>query len=95
MEKFEFKQLTPSQNKKIKTQNIDFLKDIDVNLEFKLGEIKYPLLDILDLKPGSLINLNKEVPEILISADGEEIGKGEVVILDDTIHIRIKEIKKK
>lgn len=94
MEKYNFKQLNPEVRKENK-QNINFLNDIDVKLEFKLGETKYPILDILELKPGSLINLNKDIPEILITADGITIGTGEVVMVDETIHVRVKEITKK
>ena len=95
MDKYRFNELKKEKENENTKQKINFLKDIDIELEFKLGKITYPILDILELKPGSLLNLDKEFLDIAIEIDGNTIGKGEIVIVNDKIHIKVKEITKK
>lgn len=74
--------------------NIDILKELEVDFTVEFASRKIKMNDVLNLKLGEVINLNKEVNEPLkILVNGKEIAKGEVVVMEEEFGIRITEIK--
>ncbi|MGV3489409.1 MAG: flagellar motor switch phosphatase FliY [Tuberibacillus sp.] len=73
--------------------NIDLLLDIPLKVTVELGQTKKSIKDILDLSPGSVIELDKlagEPVDVLINH--KPIAKGEVVVIDENFGVRITEI---
>ena len=76
-------------------ENIDIIKDVMLQITVELGKTVKPIDEILDFKPGSVLELDKVVGESLdILANGKKIAMGEVVVIDENYSIRITDIVK-
>jgi flagellar motor switch protein FliN/FliY len=76
-------------------RNIDLIMDIEVEVMVRLGESVVPLKDIQRLRPGSILNLDKETdaPVELVVND-RVIAKGELVVVgSDHFALRITEVE--
>ena len=81
----------PKKIEKSKTYNL--LLDVDLELSAILGETDIPLQKVLDITKGTIIELdNKTAQPIKLLANGCEIAKGEVVIIEDNFGLRITNI---
>ena len=94
MEIYKFNKLEQPQIKKVQN-NINLLKDIKTRIDINLDKVEYPLTDILTLRPGSLIEINKDEAEFDLEISGNMIGKGELVVADNKLYIRVKKIGQK
>ena len=73
-----------------KTYNL--LLDVDLELSAILGETDIPLKKVLDITKGTIIELdNKTTDPIKLLANGSEVARGEVVIIEDNFGLRITE----
>jgi len=82
---------TASENHSIR--NIDLLLDVPLRVTVELGRTRKRVKDILELGPGSVIELDKlagEPVDVLINE--KPIAKGEVVVIDENFGVRITEI---
>jgi flagellar motor switch protein FliN/FliY len=71
----------------------DHLLDTEVLFESELGRVEMSLKDILNLQKGSVIDLNKPAGESAeVYINGRIIGKGEVMVYEKNLAIRINEI---
>jgi len=69
------------------------LTDIGVELVSELGSITMSVKDFMKLKKGSVINLEKPAGEsIELYINKKIIGKGEVIVFEDNLAVRINEI---
>jgi flagellar motor switch protein FliN len=79
---------------KEKTENsLDLLLDIQMKVVVELGRTVLKIKDILELGPGSIIELDKlsgEPVDILVN--GSLVAKGEVVVIDENFAIRISDV---
>ena len=83
----------PKKIEKSKTYNL--LLDVELELSAILGETDISLKKVLDITKGSIIELdNKTIAPIKLLANGSEIAKGEVVIIEDNFGLRITDISK-
>nr|WP_309147160.1 flagellar motor switch phosphatase FliY [Terrilactibacillus laevilacticus] len=74
-------------------QNIGMLMDIPLNISVELGSTKKTIKEVLELGPGSIIELEKLAGEpIDILVNQKYIAKGEVVVVDENFGVRITEI---
>ncbi len=74
-------------------QNIDLILDVPLELSVVLGKTKRTVKDILDLEPGSIVELDKYAEEPLeVFANGKLIAHGEVVVIEESFGIRINNI---
>ena len=79
-------------NKKEK-YDIDLVLDIPLDVSVELGRVTMPVNDLLQLGPGSIIELTKLVGEPLhIYINNKMIAKGEVVVMDEKFGIRVTDI---
>jgi flagellar motor switch protein FliN/FliY len=81
----------PIQESEVK--NLGMLLDIPLQVTVELGRTKRSVKDILDLSPGSIIELDKlagEPVDILIN--NRLIAKGEVVVIDENFGVRVTDI---
>ena len=81
------------QVKKKEKYDIDFVLDIPLDVSVELGRVTMPVNDLLQLGPGSIIELAKLVGEPLhIYINNKMIAKGEVVVMDEKFGIRVTDI---
>jgi flagellar motor switch protein FliN/FliY len=73
--------------------NIGLLMDVPLQVTVELGRTRKLIRDILELAPGSIIELDKLAGEpVDILVNSKLIAKGEVVVIDDNFGVRITEI---
>ena len=78
----------PKRIEKSKTYNL--LLDVELELSAILGETDTTLKKVLDITKGSIIELdNKTIDPIKLLANGKEIARGEVVIIEDNFGIKV------
>lgn len=76
--------------------NIEILLDVPMRASVELGASKMYIKDILDLTPGSIVELNRNVGDpVDLLLNGRLIAKGEVVVVDDNFGFRITDFVKK
>jgi len=75
--------------------NIDLILDIEVEVMVRLGESVVPLKEIQRLRPGSIINLDKDTDApVEFVVNDRVIAKGELVVVgSDHFALRITEIE--
>jgi flagellar motor switch protein FliN len=74
-------------------RNIDLLLDVELDAALRFGQREMLLRDILELRPGSVIELDRKVQEpaeLLVA--GRVIARGDVVIVDGNYGLRITHI---
>lgn len=72
----------------------NLVKNTKVPVEVVLGSTKESLKDILDYKPGKIIELDKLAGEpVEIRANGAVVGTGEVVVVNEKFGVRIVDLK--
>ncbi len=84
-----------SEEEKTKTHplNYDKLIDISVKLVTELGSTKITVAEYLKLTKGSVIDLGKPAGEsVELYVNQKILGKGEVMVYEDNLAIRINEI---
>lgn len=76
-------------------ENIELIMDVQLEVTVELGRTKRSIKDILELAPGSIIELNKLSGEpIDILVNGKVVARGEVVVIEENFSIRVTEILK-
>jgi len=73
--------------------NMDSLLDISVEISVEIGRTKMPIGQLLSLSKGSIIELNKIAGESVdILVNGKLLGKGEIVVVNERLGVKIVEI---
>ncbi|MCX6076242.1 MAG: flagellar motor switch protein FliN [Campylobacterales bacterium] len=73
--------------------NYSGLLDMEVEFVADLGETELSVAEILKLEKGSIIDLKKPAGESVESyVNGRIIGKGEVMVYEKNLAIRINEV---
>lgn len=76
-------------------QNIDMLMDLELPVIIELGRTSMFIRDILDLGPGSIVELNKLSGEpVDLYVNDKKFALGEVVVIDENFGIRITDLVK-
>ena len=74
-------------------RNIDIILDVPLDISVELGKTKKSIKEILELGPGSIIQLDKLAGEpVDFIVNGKLIAKGEVVVIDENYGLRISAI---
>ena len=73
--------------------SLEFLQDVPVTITARLGQTVLPIGEILQLGPGAVLELDREVGQpVDLTVRGMVFAKGEVVVVDGHFAIRIKEL---
>lgn len=76
-------------------ENIGLIMDVPLEVTVELGRTQKSIADILDMAPGTIIELDKIAGEpIDILVNGKFVAKGEVVVIEESFGIRVTEIIK-
>jgi flagellar motor switch protein FliN len=75
-------------------EEIGHLADVPIDVEIELARKQIAVRDILALAQGSVIKMPRSAGEnIDILAGGAVIGSGEIVIIEDTVGVRITDFR--
>jgi flagellar motor switch protein FliN len=75
------------------TRNLDVLLDIELPLAVRFGQTELPLLTLVRLGPGSVIDLKRSADEpVDVMVSGKVIARGEVVVVDGNYGVRVTEV---
>lgn len=73
--------------------NLDLLLDIPLSITVELGRSKMLIRDILELVPGSIVQLDKLAGDpVDIMVNNKLVAKGEVVVIDENFGVRVTDI---
>jgi flagellar motor switch protein FliN/FliY len=74
-------------------RRLDRILDIPLKVTVLLGRTKWPIKDILDLKPGSVVELQSLVDEpVEVLVNGTLVAMGEVVVVNENFGVRLTSI---
>lgn len=88
-------QFAPLNNEPVihEPKNIGLILDVPLEITVELGRTKKTIKEILEMGPGSIIQLEKLAGEpVDLLVNGKLIAKGEVVVIDETYGVRINAI---
>ena len=89
----DFQEMQKTKRSTDKTGELNRLYDVEVTISAELGKTRVPVQELLGFTEGSVFELNRAISApIELIAQGVPLGNGEVVVVDDTFAIRIKEI---
>jgi flagellar motor switch protein FliN/FliY len=72
---------------------LELLKDVDLNLRIELGRTHMYLEDVLKLKRGSVVTLDKLAGDpVDVFVNGRLVARGEVLVLNDNFCVRVTEL---
>jgi flagellar motor switch protein FliN/FliY len=72
---------------------LDFFMDLELDVTLRFGGRNILLKDILQLGPGSVLELDREIQDPAdLLLDGKLIARGEVVMVDGNYGLRVTEI---
>lgn len=73
--------------------NIGLIMDVPLQVTVELGRTRKLIREILELSPGSVVELDKLAGEpVDILVNGKLIAKGEVVVIDENFGVRVTDI---
>ncbi|XZE35158.1 flagellar motor switch protein FliN [Pirellulaceae bacterium SH501] len=73
--------------------SIDLLRDVQLELKIELGRTRMSLDEILQLRKGSVITLDKLAGDpVDIFVNGRLVARGEVLVLNDNFCVRVAEL---
>ena len=74
-------------------RNIELLLDVELPVSLRFGKIDLPLSTILELNPGSVVELDQKIVEpVELLVGGKVVAQGEVVVLDGYYALRVTEV---
>ena len=89
----QFDEVDPAPARSEERLSIEDLRKVRLMLSADLGQASMLVRDILDLKRGSVVPLEKLAGEMTdIYVNGVPLAKGEVVVIADALHVRIADI---
>lgn len=75
-------------------EEIAYFADVPIDVDIELDRRKMTVEEILSLEPGSVVKLPRSAGEnIDVLIGGTLVGSGEIVIIEDTVGVRITDFK--
>ena len=88
----QFQSLSPTAQE-ASPKNIEMLMDVTLVVSIELGRTTMKVKGILELGPGSVIELNKMAGEpVDVLVNNKLIARGEVVVVDENFGIRVTDL---
>lgn len=72
---------------------LEDLRSVTLSITADLGASRMLVREVLELKKGSVVPLDKMAGEMTdVYVNGLSLAKGEIVVIGDTLHVRVAEI---
>jgi type III secretion system YscQ/HrcQ family protein len=68
------------------------LQDLPLRIVVELGRLSIPLGKLMELEPGQVLDLPIHPQEVLLTVNGQPIGRGELVEIGETVGVRLLEL---
>ena len=73
--------------------NLEVVLDIPVELSVELGACQIPMRQVLELEPGSIVQLDRAADApVDVYVNHKLVARGEVVVLEDRLGIRVTQL---
>ena len=73
--------------------SIDLLRDVDLDLKIELGRTRMLLEDVLQLRRGAVVTLDKLAGDpVDLYVNGRLVAHGEILVLNDNFCVRVAEL---
>jgi len=73
--------------------NLDLLLDVELGVALRFGSRRAPLREVLELSPGAVLELNREIQEpVDLLLNGRVIARGDVVVVDGNYGLQITDV---
>lgn len=73
--------------------NLNMVMDVKVQLSVKLGSCFLPMKDLMELTPGTVLQLKQQATDpVGLYVNDKLVAYGEVVVVDDNFGIKVTEI---
>ncbi len=90
---FVFEEFGADERTRTPASAISGLQDVDLDLRIELGRTELLIEEVLRLKPGSVVPLDKLAGDpVDILVNGRLLARGEVLVLNDNFCVRVAEI---
>lgn len=74
-------------------KTLDILLDVKVKVAVQLGSCLLPMRDVLELKPGSVVQLSQHATDpVGLYVNDKLVAYGEVVVVEDNFGIKVTEL---
>ncbi|MGD8239138.1 MAG: flagellar motor switch protein FliN [Armatimonadota bacterium] len=74
-------------------EGIEFLADVPLQVEIRLGGAQMAIGELLALGPGAVVALERRADDpVEVVAGGRVIARGEMVVVDDRLGVRVTEL---
>jgi flagellar motor switch protein FliN len=89
---FHFRDLTAAVGSS-ESASMELIREVELDLKIELGRTQMVLEDVLKLRKGSVVALDRLAGDPLdIFVNGRLIGRGEVLVLNDNFCVRVTEL---
>lgn len=77
----------------VSDSNMGALLDVKVNLSVELGSCLLPMKNISNFSKGTVVRLNQKIRDpVAVFANGQLIGYGEVIVVEESLGVKITEL---
>ena len=74
-------------------KGLDIVLDVKVKVTVQLGSCQLPMREVLELAPGSVVQLNQHASDpVGLYVNDKLVAYGEVVVVEDSFGIKIIEL---
>ena len=74
-------------------KTLDIVLDVKVKVTVQLGSCQLPMRDVLELSPGSVVQLTQHASDpVGLFVNDKLVAYGEVVVVEDNFGIKITEL---
>jgi flagellar motor switch protein FliN/FliY len=78
---------------RLMANSINMLLDVNVEMEIQLGQTKMTIRELLNLRQGSIVRLNRMAGEpVDVFMRNKIMAKGEITVVDDRLSVRIGQL---
>jgi len=92
-EALQFQSFDATDDDAYQNENMDIIMDVPLEITVELGRTAKKFKEILELAPGSIVELDKLTNEpVDVLVNGKFVAKGEVVVIEDSLGIRVTDI---
>ena len=85
--------VTTSSGKERKSQTLEFIMDVTLQVTVEVGRARMTIQDLLQLGQGSVMELEKLAGEPLdVYINGKQVARGEAVIVNEKFGVRLTDI---
>jgi flagellar motor switch protein FliN/FliY len=73
--------------------NLGLLEEVSVEVSLRVGTCTMTMGEILQLEPGDVVQMNESIDDpVFLYLNDKAVATGEVVLVEDRLGLKIKEI---